>query len=112
MGAEAVFALMDAKPETEASVISIEGNQTVRTPLMGCVERVSPSFMLFDVFWITSREIGNLTSITLLFSCLFCWNIRGTPVATSCAPTAITPREIVKFLRKYYVWTNTYHIPS
>ncbi|XP_055345666.1 ATP-dependent 6-phosphofructokinase-like [Paramacrobiotus metropolitanus] len=39
MGAEAVFALMDAKPETEACVISIEGNQTVRVPLMQCVER-------------------------------------------------------------------------
>ncbi|XP_059171071.1 ATP-dependent 6-phosphofructokinase, muscle type-like [Physella acuta] len=39
MGAEAVLALMDAKPDTPACVISIEGNSTVRVPLMECVER-------------------------------------------------------------------------
>lgn len=39
MGAEAVFALMDATPETEACVMSIDGNQTVRTQLVQCVER-------------------------------------------------------------------------
>ncbi|CAL1537260.1 unnamed protein product [Lymnaea stagnalis] len=39
MGAEAVLALMDAKPGTPACVISIEGNSTVRVPLMECVER-------------------------------------------------------------------------
>lgn len=39
MGAEAVMALMDAKPDTEACVISLDGNQAVRVPLMGCVER-------------------------------------------------------------------------
>ncbi|CAG5120402.1 unnamed protein product [Candidula unifasciata] len=39
MGAEAVLALMDATPETPACVISIEGNSTVRVPLMECVER-------------------------------------------------------------------------
>lgn len=39
MGAEAVLALMEAKPNTEASVISLDGNQAVRVPLMQCVER-------------------------------------------------------------------------
>jgi len=39
MGAEAVLALMDAKPDTPACVVSIDGNQTVRVPLMECVER-------------------------------------------------------------------------
>lgn len=39
MGAEAVLALIDAKPDTEASVISLDGNQAVRVPLMQCVER-------------------------------------------------------------------------
>ncbi|KAH9495476.1 hypothetical protein Btru_012938 [Bulinus truncatus] len=39
MGAEAVLALMDATPDTSACVISIEGNSTVRVPLMECVER-------------------------------------------------------------------------
>ncbi|KAK6619742.1 hypothetical protein RUM43_012502 [Polyplax serrata] len=39
MGAEAVMALMEARPETEACVISLDGNQAVRLPLMKCVER-------------------------------------------------------------------------
>ena len=40
MGIESVVALMDATPTTEACVVSIDGNQTVRTPLQPCVERV------------------------------------------------------------------------
>jgi len=40
MGAEAVLALMDATPDTPASVMSLDGNQTVRVPLMECVQRV------------------------------------------------------------------------
>ncbi|XP_041360944.1 ATP-dependent 6-phosphofructokinase-like [Gigantopelta aegis] len=39
MGAEAVLALLDATPETPACVVSLEGNQTVRVPLMQCVKR-------------------------------------------------------------------------
>lgn len=39
MGAEAVMALMEATPETEACVISLDGNQAVRVPLMQCVQR-------------------------------------------------------------------------
>ncbi|XP_063407806.1 ATP-dependent 6-phosphofructokinase-like isoform X2 [Mytilus trossulus] len=39
MGAEAVLALMDAKPDTPACVVSLDGNQTVRVPLLECVER-------------------------------------------------------------------------
>ncbi|TNN08394.1 ATP-dependent 6-phosphofructokinase isoform 1 [Schistosoma japonicum] len=41
MGAEAVLALMDADrdPELPACVISLDGNQAVRVPLVKCVER-------------------------------------------------------------------------
>ncbi|CAL8138130.1 unnamed protein product [Orchesella dallaii] len=39
MGAEAVMALMDATPESEACVVSLDGNQAVRVPLMACVEK-------------------------------------------------------------------------
>ncbi|CAG0894274.1 unnamed protein product [Cyprideis torosa] len=39
MGAEAVLALLDATPESEACVVSLDGNQAVRLPLMTCVER-------------------------------------------------------------------------
>ena len=41
MGAEAVLALMDATPTTPACVVSLDGNQTVRVPLLECVERVN-----------------------------------------------------------------------
>ena len=49
MGAEAVLALMDAAPDTPACVVSLEGNQTVRVPLMECVDRVSLSSCLLSV---------------------------------------------------------------
>ncbi|CAD6193057.1 unnamed protein product [Caenorhabditis auriculariae] len=39
MGAEAVLALMEMDNESEPCVISIDGNQMVRVPLMQCVER-------------------------------------------------------------------------
>ncbi|GFO10511.1 ATP-dependent 6-phosphofructokinase [Plakobranchus ocellatus] len=38
MGTEAVFALMDAKPDTPACVICLDGMDIVRTPLMKAVE--------------------------------------------------------------------------
>ena len=40
MGAEAVLALLEATPQTPAHVISLDGNQAVRVPLMECVEKV------------------------------------------------------------------------
>ncbi|CAG2160179.1 unnamed protein product [Oppiella nova] len=39
MGAEAVLALLEATPESEACVVSLDGNQAVRVPLMQCVEK-------------------------------------------------------------------------
>ncbi|XP_033108186.1 ATP-dependent 6-phosphofructokinase, platelet type-like [Anneissia japonica] len=39
MGAEAVLALADAKPESPACVVSLYGNKAVRVPLMSCVEQ-------------------------------------------------------------------------
>ena len=39
LGAEAVFALMDATPETEPCVVTLVGNNAVRVPLMKCVEK-------------------------------------------------------------------------
>ncbi|KAI5749124.1 hypothetical protein M8J76_004803 [Diaphorina citri] len=39
MGAEAVMALMEATPGTEPCVMSLDGNQAVRLPLMECVEK-------------------------------------------------------------------------
>ncbi|XP_044534300.1 ATP-dependent 6-phosphofructokinase, platelet type [Gracilinanus agilis] len=37
-GVEAVLALLDAKPETPACVVSLSGNHVVRLPLMDCVK--------------------------------------------------------------------------
>ena len=39
MGAEAVLALMDATPETEPCVVSLDGSVAVRVPLMKCVQK-------------------------------------------------------------------------
>lgn len=40
MGAEAVLALLEATPGSEAVVVSLDGNQSVRVPLMECVLKV------------------------------------------------------------------------
>ena len=40
MGAEAILALLEAKPDTPAHVVSLDGNQAVRVPLMDCVKKV------------------------------------------------------------------------
>ena len=39
MGTEAVLALMEATPTSQPVVIALSGNQTVRVPLMECVEK-------------------------------------------------------------------------
>lgn len=39
MGAEAVMALMEADENTIPCVVSLDGNQAVRVPLVECVER-------------------------------------------------------------------------
>ncbi|XP_076822319.1 ATP-dependent 6-phosphofructokinase, muscle type-like isoform X1 [Clavelina lepadiformis] len=39
MGAEAVLTLLEATPDTPAYVVSLDGNQAVRVPLMECVEK-------------------------------------------------------------------------
>ena len=39
LGAEAVFALMEATPETVPCIVSLVGNNAVRVPLMECVEK-------------------------------------------------------------------------
>jgi len=57
MGAEAVLALMEAKPDTPACVISLDGNQAVRVPLLECVARVRlPSYNVYSLL-VTSRPL-------------------------------------------------------
>ena len=40
MGMEAVMALLETTPDTPACVVSLSGNQSVRLPLMECVQMV------------------------------------------------------------------------
>jgi len=46
MGAEAVLALMEATDETESCVVSLDGNQAIRLPLMECVQRTQAGEIL------------------------------------------------------------------
>ena len=50
MGAEAVLALLDAKPSTPACVIALDGNQIVRVPLMQAVEMVRARVSFISVY--------------------------------------------------------------
>lgn len=48
MGAEAVMALMESDANTEPCVISLDGNQAVRLPLMECVKRTKAVAKVID----------------------------------------------------------------
>jgi 6-phosphofructokinase 1 len=49
MGMEAVMALLEATPDTPACVVSLSGNQSVRLPLMECVQVVSTGPLLEEL---------------------------------------------------------------
>lgn len=55
MGAEAVHALLEATPDSEACVVSLDGNQAVRVPLMQCVEKVSWYNSYMPLYLITTK---------------------------------------------------------
>lgn len=55
MGAEAVHALLEATPDSEACVVSLDGNQAVRVPLMQCVEKVSWYNSYIPLYFITTK---------------------------------------------------------
>lgn len=58
MGAEAVLALMEASENTEACVVSLDGNQAVRVPLMECVERTQAvAKAMADKQWTKAVEL-------------------------------------------------------
>lgn len=64
MGAEAVMALMEASPETEPCVVTLDGNQAVRLPLMECVRRTKAVAQV--------REILLVITCNLTFYALLC----------------------------------------
>lgn len=50
MGAEAVMALMETEPHSEPCVISLDGNQAVRLPLMECVKQTKAVAQVWYIF--------------------------------------------------------------
>lgn len=85
MGAEAVMALMEATPETEACVVSLDGNQAVRLPLMECVERTKAvAQAMADKKWELAVQLrGRLVTMKYLYFLqiqliyhLFCFSLR------------------------------------
>ena len=80
MGAEAVLAVLEADQDTEACVVSLDGNQAVRLPLVACVEKTKAvAKAMADKQWdlaVQLRGTYDLKSLTLLTStihsvCLF-----------------------------------------
>lgn len=69
MGAEAVMALMEASEDSEPVVVSLDGNQAVRLPLMECVQRTKAvgqvyfSVFLFSLF----SRIKSYTCINIIY---------------------------------------------
>lgn len=49
MGAEAVMALMEMDDNTEPCVVSLDGNQAVRLPLMECVKRTKAVSQVYKI---------------------------------------------------------------
>jgi hypothetical protein len=77
MGAEAVLALMDATPDTEACVVSLDGNAAVRVPLMACVEKTQAVAKVNFCFLISLSHSPLQTVIlfafyTYFYPCLQC----------------------------------------
>ncbi len=71
MGAEAVLALMDATPDTEACVVSLDGNAAVRVPLMACVEKTQAvakvNFCFLISLSLTAFADGDFIRLLYLF---------------------------------------------
>ncbi|KAM3722771.1 ATP-dependent 6-phosphofructokinase [Dirofilaria immitis] len=62
MGAEATIALMEMNEESEPCVVSIDGNQMVRIPLMKCVERTKAVKTAMDIKdWATALKLRGRT---------------------------------------------------
>ena len=66
MGAEAVLALMDATPETEACVVSLDGNAAVRVPLMACVEKTQAVTKVWSSDMESIRDLSDVYQIASL----------------------------------------------
>ncbi|VDM94654.1 unnamed protein product [Onchocerca ochengi] len=62
MGAEATIALLEMNEDSEPCVVSIDGNQMVRIPLMKCVERTKAVKTAMDIKdWATALKLRGRT---------------------------------------------------
>ncbi|KPM04259.1 6-phosphofructokinase-like protein [Sarcoptes scabiei] len=62
MGAEAVLALLEATPESQACVVSLDGNLAVRVPLMQCVEKTkSVACAMGDKKWDNAVQLRGVS---------------------------------------------------
>uniref|UniRef100_A0A8D0FU84 6-phosphofructokinase n=1 Tax=Strix occidentalis caurina TaxID=311401 RepID=A0A8D0FU84_STROC len=68
MGMEAVMALLEATPDTPACVVSLSGNQSVRLPLMECVQVVSTGARLGATLPCPCRSFENNWNIYKLLA--------------------------------------------
>ena len=68
-----MLALMDANPDTEACVVSLDGNAAVRVPLMACVEKTQAVAKVnFSFFVCLLLEKINYSSILHTVFCTVC----------------------------------------
>ena len=71
MGAEAVLALMNATPDSEPVVISLNGNQTCRIPLMESVEKTKAvAKAMADKDFLRAAELRGTSFLRNLETCL------------------------------------------
>lgn len=71
MGAEAVLALMNATPDSEPVVISLNGNQTCRVPLMESVEKTKAvAKAMEDKDFLRAAELRGTSFLRNLETCL------------------------------------------
>ncbi|XP_037082666.1 ATP-dependent 6-phosphofructokinase-like [Pollicipes pollicipes] len=98
MGAEAVLALIEATPETEASVISLDGNQAVRVPLMACVKKTQAvAAAMADKNWELAVELRGRS---------FARNLETYKMLTRLKP----PKETIgKMVRQHTLWDEGGH---
>lgn len=62
MGAEAVLALLEATPDSPSVVVSLDGNQAVRVPLMQCVERTqSVAAAMKNKEWVEAVKLRGIS---------------------------------------------------
>ncbi|KAL1123212.1 hypothetical protein AAG570_002299 [Ranatra chinensis] len=93
MGAEAVLALMEAQPGTEACVVTLEGNQAVRLPLMECVEKTKAvAKAMEDKKWELAVQLRGKS---------FQRNLETYMMLTQLKPPAVSTRVILCSQPKY-----------